>query len=159
MRFQRHGRYEFTDTPRKRLAFFAKQRRERESLPLFAEEIAQQQAERPGVDEVMQQRAESFAKSEQGWRDRRAGEWRKARKKIAAYDDASRSVIRKFWNEAPYPATPEYLLCMLHDIEKGRISLDRNPPWRPTEEEIRIGRENIARYSERLKAQSQERSR
>jgi hypothetical protein len=33
-----------------------------------------------------------------------------------------------------YPATPSYFLTMLHDIEKGRIPLARNPPWRPSEE-------------------------
>ena len=39
MRFQRQSRYEFQDTPRKRAAFFTKQRRERESLPeLFLED-------------------------------------------------------------------------------------------------------------------------
>jgi hypothetical protein len=107
----------------------------------------------------MQQRAIGFADSEQKWRDHRASKWREARAKLASCNEASRSVIRKFWNDAPYPADPVYLLGMLHDIEKGRALLDRNPPWRPTEEEIRIGRENIARYSERLKAQSEGRGR
>jgi hypothetical protein len=159
MRFHRQGRYEFKDTPLKRAAFFRKQRREREEHPLFAEQIAEEQAQRPGVDETMQQRAISFAESEQKWRDHRASKWREARAKLASYDDASRSVIRKFWNDAPYPADPVYLLGMLHDIERGRIRLDRPPPWRPTEEEIRRGRAAIARYSERLKAQSEERAR
>ena len=43
--------------------------------------------------------------------------------------------------------------------EKGRIPLDRPPPWRPTQEEIRIGREKIARFSERLRNEQQGRSR
>jgi hypothetical protein len=71
----------------------------------------------------------------------------------------ARSTIRKFWHDAPYPADPVYLVCMLHDIEKGRIALDRNLPWRPTGEEIRIGREKITRFSEQLTAQSNERTR
>jgi hypothetical protein len=48
---------------------------------------------------------------------------------------------------------------MLQEIEKGRIPLDRPPPWRPTEEEIRIGREKIARFSERLRTEQAERGR
>jgi hypothetical protein len=86
MRFNRHGRYEFKDTPLKRAAFFRKQRREREDHPLFAEQIAEEQAQRPGVDEVMQQRAIGYAESEQKWRDHRAGKWREARAKVASYD-------------------------------------------------------------------------
>lgn len=153
MRFQRYDRYEFQDTPRKRAAFFAKQRREREAMPLFSEMIAQEQRQRKNVDEVMQQRAESFAKRTQEVRDHRARKWREARARIASYDEPARTIIRKFWNDAPYPATAEYLLGMLHDIEKGRIQLDRPPPWQPTEEEIRISREKIARFSERLAAE------
>ena len=142
MRFQHHNRYEFKDTPRKRAAFFAKQRRERDEHPLFAEMIADEQARRPGVDEVMKQRAESFAKGQQKDRNYRAKKWREARAKIAAYDEPARSTIREFWNDAPYPANPVYLLGMLRDIERGRIALDKPPPWRPTEEEIRIGRDS-----------------
>jgi hypothetical protein len=159
MRFHRQRRYEFEDTALKRAAFFRKQRREREAHPLFAEQIAQEQAERPGVDDVMQQRAESFARREKEERYHRARKWREARAKIAAHDEPARSTIRKFWNDAPYPADPVYLLGMLHDIEKGRIRLDRPPPWRPTQEEIQRGRAAIERFSERLRAQSQERSR
>ena len=143
MRFQHHNRYEFKDTPRKRAAFFAKQRRERDEHPLFAEMIADEQAQR-GVDEVMKQRAESFAKGEQKDRNFRAKKWREARAKIAAYDEPARSTIREFWNDAPYPANPVYLLGMLRDIERGPIALDKPPPWRPTEEETRIGRDSTS---------------
>jgi hypothetical protein len=107
----------------------------------------------------MQQRAIGYAESEKKWHDHRASKWREARAEVASYDNASLSAIRKFWNDAPYPADPVYLLCMLHDIEKGRIKLDRPPPWRPTQEEIERGRAAIARYSERLKAQVGERAR
>ena len=155
MKFQRYHRFEFTDTPRKRAAFFVKQRHERESLPLFAEQIAEDQATRPGIDEVMQERAVSAAQYEQKWRDHRASKWREARKRLASYDDDKRAIVRKLWADAPYPADPVYLLGMLHDIERGRIPLDRPPPWRPTEEEIREGRAKIARFTERLKAQSE----
>lgn len=153
MRFQKHERYEFKDTPRKRAAFFTKQRREREAHPLFADVIAEEQAQRPGVDEVMKQRADTFAKSHQQSRDERAKAWREARARIAAYDQPTRTKIRELWNDAPYPANPTYLADLLHDIEKGRIPLDKPPPWRPTEEETRIGRERIARFCERLRTE------
>ena len=75
---------------------------------------------------------------------RLAKKWREARAKIAAYDEPARSTIRGFWNDAPYPANPVYLLGMLRDIERGRIALDKPLPWRPTEEEIRIGRDSTS---------------
>jgi hypothetical protein len=158
MRFQKLERYDFKDTPRKRAAFFSKQRREREAHPLFAEVIAEEQAQLPGVDEVMRQRAESFATREQVARSYRAQKWREARAKIAGYDEPTRTKIRELWNDAPYPADPTYLAGMLRDIERGRIALDKNPPWRPTQEEIQIGREKIARFCERLRTEQQGRS-
>lgn len=51
MRFRRWPRSEpYGDTPRKRAAFLRKQRREREALPLFADQIA---ASQHGVEEEM----------------------------------------------------------------------------------------------------------
>jgi hypothetical protein len=47
MRFLPGLRHEFRDTPRKRSAFLLKQRRERDSLPLFADQSAAEQAARP----------------------------------------------------------------------------------------------------------------
>jgi hypothetical protein len=52
MRFQRHHRFEFQDTPRKRAAFFAKHRREREAMPLLSEQIAQEQETSPTFAKV-----------------------------------------------------------------------------------------------------------
>lgn len=156
MKFQRYHRFQFQDTPRKRAAFFTKQRHEREAAPLFAEQIAEDQATRPGVDEVMQHRAKSFAEREIESRNHRASKWREARAKIEAHEEPTRTAIRKLWADAPYPADPAYLLSMIHDIETGRIPLDRAPPWRPTPEEVERGRAAIERYMERVR---QERSR
>jgi hypothetical protein len=118
-------------------------------MPLFVEQIAHEQALHPSLDEVMGQRAIGFAESEQKWRDHRAVKWREARKKISLYNDADRAVIRRLWNDAPYPADPAYLLGMLRDVESGRISLKANPPWHPTDEKIQQGRAALARYDER----------
>jgi hypothetical protein len=100
-----------------------------------------------------------LCKGEQEGRDSRAKEWRRGRAKLASYDEPTRKVIQHLWNDAPYPADPGYFNGMLYDIEHGRIPLDKPPPWRPTEEEIRIGREKLARFSERLKAEQAERAR
>lgn len=123
VRFQRFGPFE--DTRRKRLALARKQRLEREKFPLLAEVIADQQ---PGADAVMAQRAEDWARWQQEHRDGRAAAWRKARHRLAAHGENVRAVLRRLWSEAPYPASPDYLLSMLHSFNVGRLDPD-NPPW------------------------------
>lgn len=116
----------FEDTRRKRLALARKQRLERESLPLFAEQIA---AEQPDADTVMAQRSDLWGRQQQANRERQAANWRRARTQLASYSDNVRSTLRALWNEAPYPGTPVYLLDMLHSYDAGRFDLD-NPGWR-----------------------------
>ncbi|MEQ9152800.1 MAG: hypothetical protein RLO06_15085 [Parvibaculum sp.] len=65
---------------------------------------------------------------QQETRDRRAAEWRRARARLAGYGPNVRGILRRLWHSAPYPATPEYLLPMLHSFDIGRIDPD-NPPW------------------------------
>ncbi|WP_317054365.1 hypothetical protein [Roseovarius rhodophyticola] len=43
MRFKRTPTFAFTDTPRKRAALRRKQQRERDALPLFAAQVAEEQ--------------------------------------------------------------------------------------------------------------------
>ncbi len=50
MRFKRTPSFAFTDTARKRAALRRKQQRKRDALPLFADQIAEEQ---PTEDEVM----------------------------------------------------------------------------------------------------------
>lgn len=134
MRFIHRPRYDFVDTPRKRSAFFAKQRRERESLPLFSDQIAEEQAKRPDVDEVMSERAQKWFEFEQKDRLYHAKKWREGRAKLFAYGDNIRAAIRAIWKECPYPADPSYFLTFLHMIETDRIDIE-SPPWRYTEEQ------------------------
>src|SRR5271166_2777868 len=74
MRFRRWPRPAgFEDTSRKRLAFARKQRLERKSLPLFADQIAEEQH---GADEEMARRALSWERAEResrAWRSALAG--------------------------------------------------------------------------------------
>lgn len=124
MRFKHWQHDEFTDTPRKRSALRRKQRLEREALPLFAEQIREEQ---PSEDEVMKARGEDWAVREANMRSRRAQDWRKARGKLDAMPKRTRSILRKAWNCAPYPADPGYLLGFLHSYEIGRVDIDALP--------------------------------
>ena len=54
MRFKKTPTFAFTDTPRKCAALRRKQQRERDTLPLFAAQIADEQ---PSEDEKMVRRA------------------------------------------------------------------------------------------------------
>ncbi len=65
MRFKRTPTFAFTDTPRKRAALRRKQQRERDALPLFADQIAEEQ---PTEDEVMARRAVLSDQQETRWR-------------------------------------------------------------------------------------------
>lgn len=124
MRFKRPPPYEFTDTSRKRAALRRKQRREREALPLFAEQIAEEQ---PSENEVMARRAVASATQEARWRDDRAAQWRKARRMIDALPADERRAVRRVWDCAPYPADPCRLLGVLHSYSLGKLDLKRPP--------------------------------
>lgn len=126
MRFTRTRSYgPFEDTRRKRLALARKQRLEREALPLFAEQIAEQQ---PDADTVMAQRAVQWDQYQQATRDRKAARWREARRRLFSYGDNVRPLLRRLWAECPYPGTPEYCLDFFHGYDTGRIDPE-NPPW------------------------------
>ncbi|MGY6259180.1 hypothetical protein ACXIVK_37785 [Paraburkholderia caledonica] len=120
MRFKRYGRYEFTDTPRKRAAFARKQRLEREALPLFADQIA---AEQIGADEEMEGRRAQWDRQTASDRLRRATQWRRARGRLRGYLAPVRSALHAYWQQCRWPADPEYLLTMLHMYDTGRLSL------------------------------------
>lgn len=124
MRFKKTPSFQFTDTPRKRAALRRKQCREREALPLFAAQIAEEQ---PGEDEVMAGRAVLSAAQEARWRDNRAAQWRKARRMIDVLPDQDRRAMRRVWDCAPYPADPSRLLGVLHSYSLGSLDLKRPP--------------------------------
>lgn len=125
MRFKHWPRHAFTDTSRKRAALRRKQRLEREALPLFATQIAEEQ---PSEDQVMIERAQCWSAHETKERRERAKSWRKARRQIDAFPADERLDVRRAWGCAPYPADPSYLLSVLHRYSLGRIDL-RRPPF------------------------------
>lgn len=128
MRFRRWPRVEpYSDTSRKRAAFHRSQRLRRESLPLFAELIAETQRD---VDSEMARRAVWWPEQQQESRNRRAGEWRRARTRLFAHGDNVRPRLHELWRTCPYPADPAYLHGLLTDYDRGRFDLER-PPWTP----------------------------
>lgn len=127
MRFKRLDRYEFTDTPRKRAALHRKQRLEREALPLFADQIASEQA---SPDDIMAARAERAVRDEVERRQRRAADWRRARRGLNAYSGAERSALLAYWQRCQWPGDPMYLLSMLHMHANDR--LDATKAFRST---------------------------
>lgn len=128
MRFKRWPRVaSYRETGRKRAALRRAQQAQRNKLPLLATMIAETQ---PTVDEEMARRARAWPRAQQRGRDERAALWRRARSRMAAYGDNVRPLLRKLWNEAPYPADPYCLLDLLTQYDRGRVDLDR-PPWTP----------------------------
>ncbi len=69
MRFKRTPTYAFTDTPRKRAALRRKQQRERDGLPLFPDQTAEEQHTE---DDVKARRAVLSDQQETRWRSDRA---------------------------------------------------------------------------------------
>ena len=120
MRFKPWLCHAFTDTPRKRAALRRKQQKERDALPLLAEQIAEDQ---PSEDQVMRDRAQRWLEQEIHARRDRATKWREARRKIDAMPGKERRAVRRAWDCAPYPADPSYLLSVLHSYSLGRIDL------------------------------------
>lgn len=122
MRFKRYIRTDYEITDRKRLAAARKQERERDALPLFAQEIA---AEQPAIDDVMARRVETWARTQKDQRARRAAQWRRARRRLDAYPAATRALLLRTWNQHRWmPGDPAYLLDMLHSFDTGSLTLD-----------------------------------
>lgn len=123
MRFKKRERYgAFEDTSRKRAAAGRAQQKQRDALPLFAEQIAEAQ---PSIDQVMAARAAQWETAEAQQRASRAAAWREARRRLARFDDATRAVVLAYWNGHRWlPGDPSYLLDTMHRFEWGRLVLE-----------------------------------
>ena len=123
MRFRKRERYgAFQDTSRKRAAAGRAQQKQRDALPLFAEQIAEAQ---PSIDQVMADRAAQWEKAEAQQRAGRATAWRNARHRLAQFDEATRAAVLAYWNGHRWlPGDPSYLLDTMHSLERGRLVLD-----------------------------------
>lgn len=148
MRFSRYGRYEFIDTQRKRMAFARKQKQERESYPLFAEEIAAGQID---VETEMALRKANWSARELNDRAQRALEWRRARAKLAKYPQPDRDHLRAYWQRCGWPGDPAYLLTMLHKYANNHLNL-RPPTIHETEANRQAVRALTKQIEERVAA-------
>jgi hypothetical protein len=124
MRFKRLGWFEFEDTKRKRLAYERKLRVEREALPLFAEQIEQEQTP---VDVVMRERARRWDEQQRKDRQRQAANWREARRRLRSYPPDVAAGLLSYWQRCRYPADPVYLMSMLRMFDRGEIDLVAGP--------------------------------
>jgi len=124
MRFKRFGRWAFEDTSRKRSAFERKKRLEREALPLFADQIGEEQV---SVDDEMEGRREMFARRVSADRAYQAKKWRECRRRVGDYRPDVRAALMSYWQGCRWPADPSYFLSMLHMYDNGRLNLPESP--------------------------------
>lgn len=117
------ARHTYVPTSRKSAAILRRQAQDRDALPLFAEMIA---AEQPSVDQVYARRAAAWEASEREGRATRARDWRRACRALREIEPiAMRERLRDFWNRHRwFPATPSYLLSILHMWRNQRLDLD-----------------------------------
>lgn len=112
MRFIKTPRFVFEDTARKRAALDRKQARERDAFPLFAEQIAAEQAP---PDVVMARRAEAWDQSERTFRNGKAKLWRQQRAIYFALPPEIRAEVATRWRAWRGPAQPGYLSYVVRE--------------------------------------------
>ncbi|MBV7300228.1 hypothetical protein [Enterovibrio paralichthyis] len=112
MKFNRYIPFNFKWTSRKAAAAERKLAKERECMPLFAAEIAENQ---PSLDAIRSQRESYFCQREIDDRLQRAKEWRHARSLLFALPYSHRAVIRFWWNSHAFlNHEPHYLANMVN---------------------------------------------
>lgn len=114
MEFKRTERYEaITYTSRKEAAFNRKLAREQQSMPLFAEQIAQEQH---SWDEEKRLRDQRNRRSEQRMRDLYARQWRKVRKDYYALSPELQAQCKARWHAFWGPKTPANLAYFVDQL-------------------------------------------
>ena len=119
MRFQRQSRYVETtpvNSPQKVAAAKRAIKRKVEAAGLFAHEVTET------VDSRLTSNQQAKYNHEQERRDYTAKKWREARRRLNALPPISRAGALYYWNTGTYPGTPEYLLSLITDIQRGKRS-------------------------------------
>ncbi|SEJ56709.1 hypothetical protein SAMN04244572_04905 [Azotobacter beijerinckii] len=123
MQFKRAERHEaITYTSRKQAAFNRKLAREQQAMPLFADQIAQQQH---SWDEEKRLRDQRNQRSVQRMRDLYARQWRKVRKDYYALAPALQAQCKARWHAFWGPKTPAnlaYFVDQLNGALAARIA-------------------------------------
>ena len=94
-------------------------------------------SEQKPVDVIMNERRDRWAVLEKRDRDRRACDWRRARRQLDGYPTPIRSRLLRRWNaDRGFPGRPDYRLMMLNMFEHDRLDFDApgqlSTAWPPT---------------------------
>ncbi|HEP8970235.1 TPA: hypothetical protein VDU83_002573 [Pseudomonas aeruginosa] len=130
-RYERHTPVNFTT--RKEAAFARKQKREQDSMPLFADQIAQEQA---GWDDEKQRREERWIKSVQRMRDLQAKHWRRVRAAYYALDQATRTRCRDYMEQWRGGYTPTNMIYVIEGFSGARE--EREKRLRDEDRQLRV---------------------
>jgi hypothetical protein len=111
MRFRKSGgKIPHQVDPGRRLAHAQRHvAKQKEKLGFLADVIPVESAE----DRVIRLN-ESNVTAAARWRSHLASQWRLARRILRSLDPERRAALLAEWNAAPYPASSEYLLSLLH---------------------------------------------
>lgn len=90
-------------------------KKQRDSMPLFREQIA---AEQPTAVERLEDFQGSSCIWQQEQRDSTAKLWREIRRKMSDMPDDRRELIIGTWNDSGMPGTPSYFMCHIRTIEE-----------------------------------------
>lgn len=104
-------------TPRRLAAAKRALRRQADALPLFSEQIKDEQ---PTPEERIKSFDNSHAEFAQRLRDHDAKSWRKARVQLRSLPREEQEVVLTFWNKSSMPANAGYFATVMHNyIEQG----------------------------------------
>lgn len=124
-------------TPRRMAAAKRALERQAERLPLFADQIRENQ---PSPEERINQMDDGMTWIVGEWRELRANHWRKGRRMYFALPDAMRADVREKWRSCSWPGTGTYFITFVRWYKHhGFVYLDR------PEEAIQYDRERLAR--------------
>lgn len=125
MRFKRYDRHPFTWSTRKEAAAKRRLKREADALPLFAEQIREEQ---PSMAEIQSRRAADWSRSEARMRAFRAGVWRQVRADFFAIPAGDRHQLADYWNQHPhFPGDPTYLAYVVRQYRDHGLQGVFNP--------------------------------
>jgi len=121
MRFRREG---FKPgprgiTPRRLAAAKRALQRQREKLPLFADEIARSQ---PTPEERIRKHDETWERHKKSIRSFVANQWCEGRRKLRAMPKAEQKKLLDYWNNHKFlPASSEYFADLVTNWERVKV--------------------------------------
>lgn len=109
-------------TPRRLAAAKRFLKRERDHLPLFADEVA---AEQPTPEQRIEQADEDLLDYVQSHRDLAARHWKRARRWLSGVSEDTRAEITALWNRRTCPPTAAYFADFVRsELRRRRLPVD-----------------------------------